>query len=161
MKKVRLIVLSLLLLTFSLSFAGIPVMNFDEFEPYLHRETDTTYVINFWATWCKPCVEEIPYFEKLNSTYGDRPVKVLMVSLDFARNLNSRLIPFIADNNMQSEVILLNDPRSHIWIEKVDSGWTGAIPFTVIYNSHKRSAYERTFNFEELESELLQHLNLN
>jgi thiol-disulfide isomerase/thioredoxin len=161
MKKVRMIVLSLLLLTFSLSFADIPVMNFDEFERYLHKETDTTYVINFWATWCKPCVEEIPYFEKLNSEYSDRPVKVLMVSLDFARNLQSRLIPFIADNNMKSEVILLNDTRSHIWIEKVDPSWTGAIPATVIYNSKKRSFYEQAFKYHELESELLRHLNVN
>jgi thiol-disulfide isomerase/thioredoxin len=141
--------------------AQIPVMDFKEFEPYLQRANDTTYVINFWATWCKPCVEEIPAFEELSRNYSHLPVKVLMVSLDFVRNLNSHLIPFIKNHNMIADVILLNDPRSHIWIEKVDGQWSGAIPATLIYNDRKRSFYERTFKFEELEQELLKHLQLN
>ncbi len=162
MIKTKLLILSLLFaLVLYPASAQIPVMNFDEFEPYLHKSNDTTYVINFWATWCKPCVEEIPAFEKLNRKYKDQPVKVLMVSLDFVRNLNSRLIPFIEDNGMKADVVLLNDPRSHIWIEKVDKQWSGAIPATLVYNRNQRSFYERTFKFEELEQELLKRLQLN
>jgi thiol-disulfide isomerase/thioredoxin len=156
------IIKSFFLIVFILSLsslsAQIPIMTFDEFEPHLHKNNDTTYVINFWATWCKPCIEEIPAFEELNRKFSDQPVKVLMVSLDFVRNLNSRLIPFIEKNNMKAEVILLNDPKSHIWIEKVSSNWTGSIPATIIYNRNKRSFYERTFTYDELENELRTHL---
>jgi thiol-disulfide isomerase/thioredoxin len=154
----KILFIFILIYAFTSLSAQIPVMAFDEFEPHLHKTNDTTYVINFWATWCKPCIEEIPAFEELNRKFSDQPVKVLMVSLDFVRNLNSRLIPFIEKNNMKAEVILLNDPKSHIWIEKVSSNWTGSIPATIIYNRNKRSFYERTFTYDELENELRTHL---
>jgi thiol-disulfide isomerase/thioredoxin len=154
----KILFIFILIYAFTSLSAQIPIMTFDEFEPHLHKNNDTTYVINFWATWCKPCIEEIPAFEELNRKFSDQPVNVLMVSLDFVRNLNSRLIPFIEKNNMKAEVILLNDPKSHIWIEKVSSNWTGSIPATIIYNRNKRSFYERTFTYDELENELRTHL---
>jgi thiol-disulfide isomerase/thioredoxin len=136
----------------------IPVMNFEEFEPHLQKQNDTTYVINFWATWCKPCVDELPAFEELNRKYGDKPVKVILVSLDFVRNLESRVLPFIETNNLKSDIILLNDPKSHQWIDKVSPEWSGSIPATVIYNRGKRTFYERAFHFDELEAALKSHL---
>lgn len=139
-------------------FAQIPVMNFEQLEPRLHKSNDTTYVVNFWATWCKPCVDELPAFEELNRKYSNRPVKVLLVSLDFVRNLESRVIPFIKNQNLKSEIILLNDPKSNVWIDKVNPEWSGAIPATLIYNRSKRTFYERAFHFEELETELKKHL---
>ena len=73
----------------------IPVYeNFEDLEPLFNRQTDTTYVINFWATWCKPCVEELPYFEQLFAEHKEEKLKVLLVSLDFPRQLESKLVPF-------------------------------------------------------------------
>jgi len=156
---VKALIFSILLLLTVLPVKGqIPVMNFGEFEPNLHKANDTTYVINFWATWCKPCIDELPAFEELNRKYANKPVKVILVSLDFVRNLESRVIPFIENNKLKSEIILLNDPRSHQWIDKVSPEWSGAIPATVIYNRSKRTFYERAFHFDELEKELKMHL---
>ena len=112
--------------------AQVPVMDFEGFQPYLQKDTDTTYVVNFWATWCKPCVKELPAFEKLNRAYGDRKVKVLLVSLDFIKHYDTKLIPFINERNLESDILLLNDPRSNRWIDKVSPEWSGAIPATVI-----------------------------
>jgi thiol-disulfide isomerase/thioredoxin len=64
------------------------------------NKSDTTYVINFWATWCKPCVEEIPHFEKLYATYKNQKVKVIMVSCDFKKQLETRVIPFVQNKKM-------------------------------------------------------------
>lgn len=130
---------------------NIPVLNFEQLEPYLNKESDSTYVVNFWATWCKPCVKEMPAFLKLDSLYRDQKVKVLLVSLDFPENIESQVKPFIRENNVHAEVVLLDDPNANAWINKVDSSWSGAIPATVIYNSKGRDFYERTFEFEELE----------
>lgn len=130
---------------------NIPVLNFEQLQPYLHKENDTTYVVNFWATWCKPCVKEMPAFLKLDSLYSDKKMKVLLVSLDFPENIESQVKPFIRENNVHAEVVLLDDPNANAWINKVDSSWSGAIPATVIYNSKGRDFYERTFEFEELE----------
>lgn len=133
----------------------VNIVNFDEFEHWLHKETDSIYVINFWATWCAPCVREIPAFEQIHAKYQQQRVKVLMVSLDFPNHLESRVIPFIQSHNMQSHVMLLNDPNANRWIGKVSEQWSGAIPATVIYSSNFREFYEREFKFEELEQIIL------
>jgi len=96
------------------------------------QKNDTTYVINFWATWCAPCVKELPYFEKLNQKYTDKKVKVILVSQDFSKQLEKKLKPFLEKNKLQSEVLVLIDPDANSWIDKVNPAWSGAIPATVI-----------------------------
>lgn len=130
----------------------IQVVNFEDIRPYLNRDSDTIYVVNFWATWCKPCVEELPYLEKINKNYRNQKVKVLLVSLDFSSQIESRLKPFIKEHDLKSEIILLDDTNSNYWIEQVDASWTGAIPATVIYGKNFRHFYEKTFEFSELDS---------
>jgi thiol-disulfide isomerase/thioredoxin len=136
----------------------IPIYTFDEFEPMLHINDQKTYVVNFWATWCKPCIKEMPYFEELAQNYKDKDVEVLFVSLDFPRLLEKQVIPFVKENNIQSKVVLLDDTGANEWIDKVSAEWSGAIPATVIYNSKKRNFYERTFDYSTLEKALLEVL---
>ncbi|MEL6356336.1 MAG: thioredoxin domain-containing protein, partial [Bacteroidota bacterium] len=57
--------------------------NFDAIEPLFNQQNDTTYIVNFWATWCKPCVEELPHFQELNEKYAGQPLRIVLVSLDF------------------------------------------------------------------------------
>ena len=130
-------------------------LNFEELEQqYLQKKNDSIYIINFWATWCKPCIKELPAFEKLASNYSDKKVKLLLVSLDFPDKLESQVIPFIERNNIQSEVVLLDDADANSWIPKVSPQWSGAIPATIIYKKDNRKFYEQSFTFEELEAEL-------
>ncbi len=136
----------------------VPVYDFDGFEPFLHQENDTTYVINFWATWCKPCVKELPAFEELNEKFKNEKVKVILVSLDFIKHYDTQLLPFIKNRQLKSKVLLLNDPKSNRWIDKVSSDWSGAIPATVIYKGKMRKFYERSFSFDELEMEVKRFL---
>ena len=126
-------------------------MDFNEFEPLLHQERDTVYVVNFWATWCGPCIKEIPYFEQLGVKYQESNLKIIMVSLDMPNQIESKLIPFIEKNNMKNEVILLDDPDFNSWIPVVDKEWTGAIPATLIYSNSFREFYAKEFTFTELE----------
>ncbi|SCX85993.1 TlpA family protein disulfide reductase [Flavobacterium caeni] len=137
---------------------GVSVNSYDfkAFEPLLHKNNDTTYVVNFWATWCAPCIAELPHFEKLNRDYKDKKVKVILASLDFSKQVESNLLPFIKNKNLQSKVVHLGDPDANAWIEKVDSTWSGAIPATVIYNKTKRNFYEQSFTYEQLQQELAQ-----
>lgn len=137
----------------------VPFYEFKELETFLHKNDDKTYVINFWATWCKPCIKELPYFEELNANYSDSNVEVLLVSLDFPKDIESKLLPFIKEKQLKSQVVILNDVKSNIWIPKVDAEWSGAIPATVIYNKDKRKFYERSFTYDELETEVKQFLN--
>jgi thiol-disulfide isomerase/thioredoxin len=132
----------------------VPSYNFDELNTLLTKNNDTTYVVNFWATWCRPCIKELPAFEKLNADYSDKPVKVLLVSLDFPDKIEKQVIPFMDKNNIKSKVVLLDDPDANSWIPKVSEKWSGAIPATIIYKGQSREFYERSFTFEELNTEL-------
>ncbi len=138
----------------------IQVINFDQFEPYLHRSNDTVYLVNFWATWCAPCIKELPAIKAVEEKYANGKFKVLLVSLDMPNELTSRLKPFIQSKNITSDVFLLNDPNQNRWIDKVDPNWSGEIPFTLIYGKHFRESFSRTFTFEELDSIINLKLNL-
>lgn len=140
---------------------SVDVLNFQQLQPLLHNANDSVYVVNFWATWCAPCVDEIPHFERLSQVYRNENIKILMVSLDFPNHLDSRLIPFIEQNGMQNEVVLLNDPDANNWISLVDSGWSGAIPATLIYNKNHRAFYQKEFNFETLNDVIQSFLDLS
>jgi thiol-disulfide isomerase/thioredoxin len=132
----------------------IEIYDFKGLEPLLTAEDNKTYVINFWATWCKPCIEELPYFEDLQAENMDK-IKVILVSLDFPDKLESQLKPFIAEKQLKSQVVLLDDPYENEWIPKIDSTWSGAIPATLIFNKSKRVFYERSFTKTSLMEEIV------
>jgi len=133
---------------------SVPAYDYAGLEYYLRQKNDTTYVVNFWATWCVPCVAELPNFEKINTNYKKNKIKVILVSLDMAKMIEPKLLPFIKEKQIKSQVVLLRDPDADAWIPKVDSTWSGAIPATVIYNSEMRKFYERSFTYDELEKEI-------
>ncbi len=129
--------------------------SFEDFESVLlPTEDDTIYVINFWATWCAPCIKELPYFEEINQ--GEGNIKVKLVSLDFANMLESRLRPFVEQKGLKSEVIHLADPKVNSWIDKVDPNWSGSIPATYIYYGGQHIFLEKEYHSKE---EILEDIN--
>ena len=131
---------------------------FSDFEYLLQKNNDTTYVINFWATWCKPCVNELPEFEEINQHFKNRKFKMILVSLDFDTQLNSKVIPFMLDQNIQSEVVLLADTKQNDWIDKVNKEWSGSIPVTVIYNNDFYFFKEGSMSYDELNEILTKNI---
>ncbi|MCB0641228.1 MAG: redoxin domain-containing protein [Phaeodactylibacter sp.] len=134
--------------------APVPIYpEFDQIEHLLHQDNDTTYVINFWATWCKPCVEELPFFEKAYRAFENQPVKFIMVSLDFKKQIQSKLIPFLEKRPDMPETWVLLDQDGNSWIPKVDEVWDGAIPVTLFYKGDKRVFVGESFDdYEQLQS---------
>jgi thiol-disulfide isomerase/thioredoxin len=114
------------------------------------RNSDTTYVINFWATWCSPCVKEIGYFQELHEEYASRKLKVILVSLDFPNQKEKRVVPFLEEKGITAPVKLLSDLDYNGWINLVDPSWSGAIPATLIYNSDGRVFLEKELTRNEL-----------
>jgi len=151
------VILLLLIMANTISFAQdkdqIKVLDYEGFEPYLEKENDTLYVINFWATWCMPCIKELPYFEQLHTELKGTPFKQYLVSLDFSEKLATRVIPFIEKNEIQSEVMILDDPKANVWIDKVDPGWSGAIPATYLRLGEKTLFFEGEYSsYEDLQT---------
>ncbi len=140
-------------------FNDIPSLTYEELKPWLNKQDDKTYVVNFWATWCGPCIKELPYFENINKNYKDQNVEVILVSLDFPQMKESRLIPYVKNKNIQSKVLHFDDPNEQFWINDIDQSWSGAIPATLIYNKNQRKFYEQSFTQNELENEVKTILN--
>ncbi|MDY0200184.1 MAG: TlpA disulfide reductase family protein [Tenuifilaceae bacterium] len=130
----------------------IPIVDFDGAKPLLHKDSDTLYVVNFWATWCAPCVKEIPYFEQIAKEFTNRKLKVILINLDFPNHYESRLIPFVEENGIKSSIVMLDDPDANRWINEVNTGWSGSIPATLIYNRHERRFFEQEFTYDELKN---------
>ena len=134
-------------------------LDYNGLKPHLNKTENKLYVVNFWATWCAPCVKELPYFEEMGQKYKDKNIEVLLVSLDFPKQKEKKLIPFINRKHLQSQVILLDDTNEQVWIKDISENWTGAIPATLIYNKNKRKFYEKSFTKEELETEIQSFIN--
>ena len=99
----------------------LPVYDFDGIKSILYMKGDTTYVVNFWATWCKPCVQELPGFLDLSKELEGDKVRFFFVSLDFRKNAVNSVIPFLKSKEMNQGVMILDDPDANHWINQVDS----------------------------------------
>lgn len=114
---------------------------------------DTIYVLNFWATWCVPCIQELPEFEAIDKIYRDKPVRVLLVSLDFADAYPDKITLFQKRRRLAPEVIWLNEDKPNDFIPRIHSGWQGSIPATWIYSSARSLSWfkEGMVDADELE----------
>lgn len=136
----------------------IKLITVDQLLRRFNQQTDTLYVYNFWATWCKPCIEELPFFEELAAKYSNKKLKITLVSLDFTDQLESRVIPFVQKKNLRQEVVVLNGGSNpNAWINRIDPVWSGSIPATLIIS--KKNAYRRFYEREFSKAELDEVIN--
>jgi len=103
----------------------------------VQQKNDTLYVVNFWATWCKPCVEELPHFQKAAEAFSSQPVKIILSSLD-TRARMTQVGDFIKKNNYTSETLLFAAGNPNVWIDKIEPKWDGAIPANLMYKNGKK-----------------------
>lgn len=147
------IALYLLLLQVTASGQHTSLLTLDELNNRVKNGKDTTFIINFWATWCSPCNKELPSFEKLNTEHKNEKLKVLLISVDDIARMNTALIPFVKRKELKSEVFLLNEKDQQQYIDRVDSTWSGSIPATLFIKGKKRKFVEQEFTYPELLNE--------
>jgi thiol-disulfide isomerase/thioredoxin len=132
------------------------IIKWDKLQNLLDSPDDSLTVINFWATWCRPCVKEIPHFESLRKTIKNKALRFRYISLDFIDEKQTRLDPFVAKNMKGAHVWLLDETDYNAWIDKLDKHWAGGIPVTLFFNNAEK---KRKFVDSELsEAELNQIL---
>lgn len=130
----------------------IEVYDLDGLEKILSKKDENIHVVNFWATWCAPCIKEIPHFEKVNKEVEG--VDVTLVSIDNEDDFE-RLTKFVGKKGYESDVAVVTYTDDQKLIDTVDKNWTGGnIPVTVIYNKHKKKFISGSVTHDELMAEI-------
>lgn len=138
------------------AFAQVKTISFSALEERINLpESDTTYVINFWATWCGPCVRELPEFKEAHLDQLNEKVKFIFVSLDFPGK-EEDVGNFFVEAGMKGEVIMLSDTDANQWINKVKPDWQGNIPVTWFISpfSKKKVFHNGTITTKEINSQI-------
>jgi thiol-disulfide isomerase/thioredoxin len=122
------------------------------------KSSDTVYVVNFWATWCKPCVEELPGFDSLATKTAGLPVKVLLVCLNFREEISAKVNPFLKSKGIKAECVLLDEVNGNDFVDKISPAWSGAIPATWFVYREQRVLVEKNIKLSELYTRVSQML---
>lgn len=135
------------------SAQSIAKLKIEDLDRRIHLAADTVYIVSFWATWCKPCVEELPGFHAIARKYAGQKVKLLLISLDFARDYPEGVRSFARKNGYDSEISWLDETDADRFCPVIDKSWSGAIPATlVLHNGNEyRFFSEGQMKPEELE----------
>lgn len=120
------------------------------------QNPDTLYVVNFWATWCKPCVEELPGFDSLFVETSKTKIKILLVNIDFKEDLDKKVKPFLLKHGTKAECILLDEVNGNDFIDKISPSWSGAIPATLLKKGRGSNFSEKKLRLKELKELILQ-----
>nr|WP_294782170.1 TlpA disulfide reductase family protein [uncultured Flavobacterium sp.] len=132
---------------------NVKLLNINQLNERIKNGKDSIYVVNFWATWCAPCIKELPHFEKLATEHKSEKLAVLLVSLDFKSQLESNVIPFVKKKKLKNEVFLLNESNPQEFIDRIDPSWSGSIPATLFIKDDRRKFVETEFTYEQLLTE--------
>ncbi|MDE3144612.1 MAG: TlpA family protein disulfide reductase, partial [Bacteroidota bacterium] len=118
--------------------------------------TASPLVINFWASWCKPCVHEIPWFEKTMEAFKTKGVKLILVSVDYKDDYPKWLTKFVNEQHYQSTIFWLDETDANMFCPKIDRSWEGTIPVTLMVNNkkHYRQFYDQQLPEPRLKLEL-------
>ncbi len=153
MKVIRNLILLLLFIEISpVQAQNIPSWKITDVEQLMNK-SDSVLVISFWATFCKPCIEEIPYLQSISNKYKDEKVKLLLVSLDLAAFYPNTIEAFAKKHNFNSQIVWLNETDADHFCPKIDKSWSGAIPATLIINN--KTGYKK-FVEEQMKPEVFE-----
>ena len=138
-------ILVLLFVGFNASSQTIPAWKITDLQAYIQKSTSPV-IVTFWATYCIPCLKELPYFEETVNKFKKDSVKILLVSLDMKDQYPGDINATVKKRKFISPVVWLNETDADYFCPKVDSAWSGALPSTLFINN--KSGYHKFFEEE-------------
>ncbi len=162
MNKGIIITTFLLVLFFTKGFnqSTLSYSSFADLKTTIVNDKEHITVLNFWATWCRPCVAELPDFEKIHAEFNQKGVQVILANLDFNSQADTLVPKFIKKNNTQSKVVHITDQDPNDWINSFWYDWTGTIPVTAIYYKGEKVWFvDGPTDYETLKSILTKYIS--
>lgn len=152
----KLIILAFFLFTSIVKAQEVKTLKFPELQKKIMTADASLTIFNFWATWCAPCIREMPHFDD----YSTNPdVKVYFISLDF-KNQIEKVRSFVKKKGIKSDVILLDESDYNSYMAKVSKEWSGAIPATLFVDEWGKTYFhESEFTKKELDDVIKKYLN--
>jgi thiol-disulfide isomerase/thioredoxin len=116
-------------------------------------------VMNIWATWCAPCREEFPDILKLEQTYRDRGMRLILVSADFDDQLGD-VRRFLAQHEVRMPTYLKTG-KDMEFIDGLNPKWSGALPATLVYDTQGKQVrfWEGRADYAKFEAAVLEVLD--
>lgn len=155
MRKINLLILPFVISSFTFG-QQVKSVKITELEKII-AESKTPMIINMWATWCVPCIEELPYFQEESKKHQKDSVQLLLVSLDFKEAFPAGIVKFMKKRNIIAPVVWLDETNADYFCPKFDVKWSGAIPATLFINNKSgyRKFVEEQLSHEELKTEIM------
>lgn len=140
----------------SLQSQVVMPMKITELETLI-RDTRVPMLVNFWATWCKPCLAEIPGFEETVKKFSKDSLQILLVSLDSREDFPEGIVKTVNQRHFTSPLAWLDETNADYFCPKIDSSWTGAIPASLLVNpkTGQRKFFEQPLTPQKLEKEIM------
>ena len=134
---------------------------FKEFEDLLAHEKGNVVLVNLWATWCKPCVHEMPLLEKLHQNYQGKGLKVVTLSIDEVSKADSLVVPYWEEMNFSMDNYLIAHHDQGAFINKIDPLWLGLLPTSFIFGADgkKLETITGAMSYKGFEKKMLKVLN--
>ena len=104
--------LALIVIGFAANAQEIPKWKIGDVDKYIASKPGEVVIINFWATFCKPCVAEIPYFIELSNQYKDKKVSLMLISLDLPSQYPVKIRKFASKHGFNTPISWLDETNA-------------------------------------------------
>lgn len=116
----------------------------------LKNPTENLMLINFWATWCGPCVVEYPEFIEIQRMYGGRDFQFVSLSMDNP-NQEAKVLKFLKSKYSAVPNYLIDTEDKYAVIDVVGNDWDGSLPITLLIEPGGKLAYKKMGEIKALE----------
>lgn len=120
----------------------------------IEKSSASIKLLNVWATWCGPCIEEFPSLLKLREQYQSRGLELILVSADMPEEID-KIESFLRDQKVNFFTYLKTDSDED-FIKAMNPDWSGALPASFIYNRSGQMVdfWTGDLTYEEFESKI-------
>lgn len=114
----------------------LPARTWNELQAHLRAHPESLYVLNFWSTWCRPCIAELPYLQEAAERLSDSlPVRFWLISVDFPPDGAQKAAALLRRKGITLPAFWLNETDPNSWIPSVAPEWDGALPYTHVFGA--------------------------